>query len=160
MELDLTKLLNKISKHILPPIVLVPHILPTLVDKIFHFGKIIFNVFLEQWIWLYVFIFITLQCKMFVDVLKNIYVKLEYTIRKLPKFFCLIVLFCVIVSLKYMREGDFSFRDILMLWTLKQEVIMLNLFLHISKSMVKTLLIMVWKYPYLYTSFFNYLLDF
>ena len=61
------------------------------------------------------FIFVTLQYKMFVDVLKNIYVKLESTIRKLLKFFCLIVLFCVIVSLKYKREGDFSFRDILIL---------------------------------------------
>ena len=90
MELDLTKLLNKISKHILPPIVLVPHILSILVDKIFNFGKILFNVFLEQWILLYVFNFVTLQCKMFVDVLKNIYVKLEYAIRKLPKCFCFI----------------------------------------------------------------------
>merc|ERR1712074_129910 len=104
----------------------------------------------------YLFIFVTLQCKIFVVVLKNIYVKLEYTIRKLPKFFCLIFLFFVIVLLKYIKLGDSNFSDILMLRTLKQEVIILVLFLHAFG--LKALLMIFSKIPLLIYKWINFYL--
>ena len=121
--------------------------------QLISFGKILFNAFFEERIWFYFFIFFTLQFYIFVGVLKDMYIILEYTIRKLPNFFRLIVFFCVIASSKYIRQRGFNFRDILILWTLMQEVGILILFLHFFKSNVKPLLIIIWKYSCLYKWF-------
>ena len=54
------------------------------------------------------------------------------------KFFCLIFLFFVIISFKYEREGASNFSDILILWTWKQEVLVLSSNFILSYSSQKT----------------------
>ena len=48
VELDFNNLWNKISKQILPPMYLVPHILSTLVDKMINFGNIVLILFIRM----------------------------------------------------------------------------------------------------------------